>query len=84
MFSTEDRKLMYIYSANISLSLISMFDDPAMKPSAPESLSIQISTIPYKPVETFRGRLLALLLSATSPEEVAEPEKLIVYGYART
>ncbi|KJZ70584.1 hypothetical protein HIM_10013 [Hirsutella minnesotensis 3608] len=79
MFSTEDRNYIYIYSANIPSFLIDMFDNPAMKPSAPGSLTVQISSVPYKPVETLRGRLLALLLSATSPEDVDKPEKLIVY-----
>ncbi|QPG95339.1 hypothetical protein C2857_000182 [Epichloe festucae Fl1] len=79
MFSTEYCNFMYIYSADISSSLINMFDNPTMKPSVPDSLAVQISTIPYKPVETFQGRLLALLLSATCPEDVDKSKKLIVY-----
>lgn len=70
---------MYIYSANISSSLIDMFDYPAMKPSAPGPFTVQICSIPYKPVESLRGRLLALILSATSPEDVDKSENLIVY-----
>ncbi|KJZ72139.1 hypothetical protein HIM_08404 [Hirsutella minnesotensis 3608] len=84
MFSTEDCNFMYIYSANISSSLINMFDNPAMKPSAPGPLTVQINTIPYRPVETFRGRLLALLLSATCSEDVDKSGNLIVYGYSCT
>ncbi|EQK97795.1 hypothetical protein OCS_06493 [Ophiocordyceps sinensis CO18] len=79
LFSSEDGDHIYIYSANISSSLINMFDYPAMKPSAPDPLAVQIASVPYKPIETLRGRLLALLLSATSPEDVDKSEKLIVY-----
>ncbi|XP_044721464.1 uncharacterized protein HRG_04379 [Hirsutella rhossiliensis] len=79
LFSSEDHDHLYLYSAKISSSLLSMFDDPATAPSAPDSLPIQITSIPYKPHETLRGRLLALLLSATSPLDVDKAENLIVY-----
>ncbi|KAM4064974.1 hypothetical protein HRG_012794 [Hirsutella rhossiliensis] len=79
IFSTEDRNYIYIYSANISSSLINIFHYPAIKPSAPDPLAVQISSIPYKPVETLRGRLLALLLSPTSIQDVDKSERLIVY-----
>ncbi|KJZ69569.1 hypothetical protein HIM_11031 [Hirsutella minnesotensis 3608] len=79
LFSSEDRDHMYIYSTNITSSLINMFDYPAMKPSAPDPLVVQISSVPYKPIETLRGRLLALLLSATSLKDVDNSERLIVY-----
>lgn len=81
MFSTEDDEFMYIYSTNLSSSFIDMFDNPAVKPSVPHSLVVQISSIPYRPVETFFGRLLALLLSATCLENVDKAEELIVYQY---
>lgn len=56
-----------------------MFRYPAMKPSAPDSLTVQISSIPYEPVETLCGRLLALLLSAPRIEDVDKSEGMIVY-----
>ncbi|RDA84256.1 hypothetical protein CP532_1985 [Ophiocordyceps camponoti-leonardi (nom. inval.)] len=84
MFSTEDRNDMYIYSANVPSSLIDMFDKPALKPPMPGRLSVQISSVPYEPIETLRGRLLAVLLSATRPEDVGKPERLIMYGYTCT
>lgn len=63
----------------MSSSIINMFNYPALAPSAPDSLVNQITSVPYKPIETLRDRLLALLLSAASPHGVDRSEKLIVY-----
>ncbi|RCI15175.1 hypothetical protein L249_6882 [Ophiocordyceps polyrhachis-furcata BCC 54312] len=82
MFSTEDRKNIYILSANISSSLINMFHYPAIKPAAPDPLVVRISSVAYEPIETLRGRLLALLLlllSTISIKDVDKLENLIVY-----
>ncbi|POR34705.1 Uncharacterized protein TPAR_05095 [Tolypocladium paradoxum] len=79
LYSSDDVEFMHLYSANISCSFLKMFDDPAVAPPAPHSLPIQITAIPYKPIETFRGRVLALMLSATNPDEVGKSDDLIVF-----
>ncbi|RCI14069.1 hypothetical protein L249_8011 [Ophiocordyceps polyrhachis-furcata BCC 54312] len=80
IFSTKDRHYIYIYSANIPSSVIGMFDNPSTKPSAPNHLFVQITSIPLEPVKSLRSRLLAVLLSTTSLEDAEKPEKLIVYA----
>lgn len=56
-----------------------MFGDPAITPPASQSLEIQITAIPYKPLETLRDRVMALILAATSLGEVGRSDDLIVY-----
>ncbi|RDA91047.1 hypothetical protein CP533_6115 [Ophiocordyceps camponoti-saundersi (nom. inval.)] len=79
LFSTADCSYIYILSANISSSLINFFHHPAVKPAAADPLTVRISSVPYKPVDTLRGRLMALLLSTTSIEELDKAENLILY-----
>ncbi|KAL7916214.1 hypothetical protein GGI35DRAFT_25871 [Trichoderma velutinum] len=62
---------MYLYQANIPLSLLDMFDNPKLAPSAPPSVSVQVITICYSPLATLRARLLELML----------PEKLVSVTY---
>ncbi len=56
-----------------------MFDDPAVPPPTPQSLSIQITAIPCKPLNTLRGRIMAQVLSVTTLEEVGGSDHLIVF-----
>lgn len=70
---------MHLYTTNVSSALIGMFEDPTFTPPAPQSLSIQITAVPYRPFETLRNRLTALLLSASNLEEVSKSKDLIVY-----
>lgn len=56
-----------------------MFDDPAVPPPTPQSLSIQITAIPCKPLNTLRDRIMAQVLSVTTLEEVGGSDHLIVF-----
>lgn len=62
---------MYLYQANIPLSLLDMFDNPKYAPSTPPSVSVQVITIRYSPLATLRARLLELMV----------PEKLVSETY---
>lgn len=77
--TSEDVDFIYLYSGNVSSALIAMFHDPAVAPTAPQSLPIHITAIPLKPFDTLRDRVIALVLSATSLEDVGKTEDLIVY-----
>ncbi|KAH8155937.1 hypothetical protein CIB48_g12311 [Xylaria polymorpha] len=46
--------VIHLYSTNMSFTFLSMFDDPAVPPPTPQSLSIQITAIPCKPLNTLR------------------------------
>lgn len=65
---------MYLYQANIPLSLLDMFDNPKYAPSTPPSVSVQVIAIRYSPLATLRARLLELMV----------PEKLVseTYGHS--
>lgn len=39
-----------------------MFDQPSVAPPVQPSVLVQVTAIPYKPLETLRSRLLAILL----------------------
>lgn len=56
-----------------------MFYNPLIAPTTHQSLPIHIIAVPYKPVDTLRDRLMALVLSATSLEHVGKTEDLVVY-----
>lgn len=68
LYTSDNSDFMHIYSENVSSALIGMFDNPAFTPPAPRSLSIYITAIPYRPLETLRDRIMALLLEAISLE----------------
>ncbi|PHH69211.1 hypothetical protein CDD80_6937 [Ophiocordyceps camponoti-rufipedis] len=53
VFSTKES--LFMYSANISSSLLKMFENPRAKQTAPGSLAVQVFTIQFRPVETFRA-----------------------------
>ncbi|KAJ6445010.1 hypothetical protein O9K51_03412 [Purpureocillium lavendulum] len=71
VYVSDDAESLHVYSSNVSSAFLSMFDDPSLAPSAQESLSIHITAIPYQPFATLQSRLLAQLLSASSPEVFA-------------
>ncbi|KAI0425308.1 hypothetical protein F5Y09DRAFT_322101 [Xylaria sp. FL1042] len=71
--------LIHLYSTNMSFTFLSMFDDPAVPPPMPQSLSIQITAIPCKPLNTLRDRIMAQVLSVTTPEEVGGSDHSIVF-----
>ncbi|KAF4595932.1 hypothetical protein GQ602_001545 [Ophiocordyceps camponoti-floridani] len=73
------KKSLYLYSANISSSLLKMFENPSLKQTAPGPLNVQVFTIQLRPFQTFRSRLFTQLLSASSLEDMEEPEKMIMY-----
>ncbi|EFY88895.1 hypothetical protein MAC_04989 [Metarhizium acridum CQMa 102] len=79
LYSSEDTNFIHLYTANISSEFIRMLRDPFKTPSEPQHVSIRITAIPYEPHETLRDRLWALILSATSLEEVGTAEDLVVY-----
>jgi hypothetical protein len=53
---------MHLYSANITSSFLEKLNNPTIPPRNPSSLSIQITTIPYKPYKSLRDRIFVLLL----------------------
>ncbi|PNY27615.1 Uncharacterized protein TCAP_02464 [Tolypocladium capitatum] len=75
--TNEDKEIMQLYSANIPSSLLDKFDYPSVPPPEPTSISIQITCIYYKPLETLRDRLLALILPATDHDRVEKKRKMV-------
>lgn len=59
---------MRLYTADISSSFLDKLDRPAVSPSAPTSISIQITIIPYEPYDSLRDRLFALILAPQNHE----------------
>ncbi|KAK5998274.1 hypothetical protein PT974_00648 [Cladobotryum mycophilum] len=55
--TSKDKEHMHLYTADIPSVLLDMFDFPAVSPSERPSVSIQITTIPYKPGTSLRNRL---------------------------
>jgi hypothetical protein len=53
---------MHFYSADITSSFLEKLRNPSQAPRDPSSLSVRIITVPLKPYESLRSRLLALLL----------------------
>ncbi|KND91061.1 hypothetical protein TOPH_04413 [Tolypocladium ophioglossoides CBS 100239] len=74
--TTQDKELMYLYSANVPSSLLDKFDYPSIPPPQPASISIQITAIHYKPLETLRDRLLALILPVTNSHKAERKRKM--------
>ncbi|POR37669.1 Uncharacterized protein TPAR_02135 [Tolypocladium paradoxum] len=74
--TNEDKELMHLYSATIPSSLLDKFDHPSVPPPETPSISIQITSIPYKPLETLRDRLLALILPTASNHKVERKRKM--------
>ncbi|KND92960.1 hypothetical protein TOPH_02077 [Tolypocladium ophioglossoides CBS 100239] len=72
----EDNELMHLYSANVPSSLLDKFDHPSIPPPQPASISIQITAIHYKPLETLCDRLLSLILPATDSHKVERKRKM--------
>lgn len=64
----------YLYSAEVSSTLLDMLDNPAMPPASQPSVSIQITTIHYRPRGSLRDRLFALLLPVRNHPPTGERE----------
>ncbi|KAL6692146.1 hypothetical protein J3F84DRAFT_384340 [Trichoderma pleuroticola] len=64
--SLKSKECLYLYTADISSSLLDMFDDSSISPPTPISTSIEIRTIPISPPQTLRARLLTLLCPSLS------------------
>lgn len=79
LYSSDDTEFMHLYTTQVSSTLMTMFDDPSFAPPSPESLSIQAVTILYKPLETLRDRLLALVLESSSLGGIDKSDNLITY-----
>ncbi|POR34195.1 Uncharacterized protein TPAR_05588 [Tolypocladium paradoxum] len=60
LYTTDDSEFMYLYATNVSSVLIDMFHDPAVAPTTPQSLPVQITAIACKPFDTLRDRVMAL------------------------
>lgn len=65
LYSLENQSSVYLYKADIPSSFLDMFDHPAIAPPGSPRISIQIFEIPREPVDTFRDRILALVLPTT-------------------
>lgn len=59
--SSSNKDCMHIYSADITSAFLETLDHPAIPPPSRTSISVQITTIPYRPYKSLRDRLLALL-----------------------
>ncbi|RDA86307.1 hypothetical protein CP532_5668 [Ophiocordyceps camponoti-leonardi (nom. inval.)] len=70
-FSFPRSECLYLYTADISSTFLDQFNRPAIPPSTKTVLSIRVTNIPFKPLKTLRGRLLALVL----PTEHGEMDK---------
>ncbi|POR34386.1 Uncharacterized protein TPAR_05408 [Tolypocladium paradoxum] len=68
LVSSKDKECMHLYTADISSSFLEMLIRPDVPPPAPTSISIQITVVPYKPYNTLRDRLFALLLPPQSQD----------------
>ncbi|PNY29995.1 Uncharacterized protein TCAP_00060 [Tolypocladium capitatum] len=79
LYTSDDGEFLYLYTTSVSSALIGMFHDPAVAPTAPQSLPVQIIAIACKPLNTLRNRVMALVLSATSLEEVGKSDDLVAY-----
>ncbi|PHH88975.1 hypothetical protein CDD83_6811 [Cordyceps sp. RAO-2017] len=79
VYTTDDADFLYLYSTNVSSALLDMFRDPNVTPTARPSLLIQITSIPHRPFVSLRGHIMALLLSATSLEDIAKSEDSVAY-----
>ncbi|KAH6961732.1 hypothetical protein BKA56DRAFT_679895 [Ilyonectria sp. MPI-CAGE-AT-0026] len=71
LYTSDDGDFMHLYSTNVLSALIGIFNDPAVAPTVPQSLPVQITAIACKPLDTLRDRVMALVLSATSLERWA-------------
>ncbi|PGH30946.1 hypothetical protein GX50_06303 [[Emmonsia] crescens] len=62
---TDDKQYIHLFVADIPYSFLLKLDFPACPPSplSPPSFSIRHTMIPYKPYNTFRERILPLLLA---------------------
>ncbi|KAM4060565.1 hypothetical protein HRG_014276 [Hirsutella rhossiliensis] len=72
LVSSRDKEYMHLYRARISSSFLRSLDDPAVAPSEPIAISVQITTVPYKPYQSLLGRLTALLLPEENVERMRE------------
>ncbi|KAM5353092.1 hypothetical protein ACJZ2D_017026 [Fusarium nematophilum] len=78
LYTSGDGDFVHLYSTKVSSTLIGMFNNPTVAPTAPQSLPVQITAIACRPLDTLRDRVMALVLSATSLEEVGKSDDLIV------
>jgi hypothetical protein len=71
----DDRQHLYVYSADIPAAFLDKLNYPAVPPEEPTRVSIQITSIPYKPYGSLRDRIFALLIpterNGTSGERIA-------------
>ncbi|KAL7794504.1 hypothetical protein V8C37DRAFT_375800, partial [Trichoderma ceciliae] len=67
--SFKSKEYLHLYTANISSSLLDMFDNSSVSPPAPISIPIQIRAIPILPEHTLRARLLGLLCPSYLPKK---------------
>lgn len=66
LYTSDDGDFMHLYSTNVLSALIGIFNDPAVAPTVPQSLPVQITAIACKPLDTLRDRVMALVLSNKS------------------
>lgn len=62
--STDDKMRLYVYSADIPAVFLDKLNYPAVPPEEPTQVSIQITSIPYKPHSSLRDRIFVLLSPA--------------------
>lgn len=53
---------MYLYSADIGSTFLAELDSPAVAPKRQPSMTIQVTSIAFKPYRSLRSRLLTALL----------------------
>lgn len=68
---------LHLYSTTVSSTFLAMVDNVAFVPPTPQSLSIQLTAIPFEPLDTLRNRLMALILEAPSLEAVGNSRDLV-------
>lgn len=65
LYSLENQSSVYLYKADIPSLFLDMFDHPTIAPPGSPRISIQVFEILREPVDTFRDRILALVLPNT-------------------
>lgn len=74
LYTADDADFIYLYRADVSPAVTDLVERPHLPPRAPAALAIHTTAIPYRPIETMRERILALVVCPDgSPAGPADP-----------